>query len=105
MMYSEPKPENCDIKVVNLSMTGAMTSGEWDTLGMVNYGKSDPSMDPFSPEILSELRPRFCRMGGEAVSLGSSATNDRAASASYMVLRKRPEGAPPAGPPMMLPPG
>jgi len=57
--------------------------------------------DPFAEEILAELRPRFCKLGGEEVSLGMNTNVDGGGSATnYNVLkRKGAPAAPAAAPP------
>lgn len=100
MGYAPPLPENCDVKVVNLPMADvAMAMGpspagnsDYDFVGTIGVsGVGDA--DPFNPELLSELRPRICKMGGTEVSLGMSASVPGAfgsnGTVTYMVLKKK----------------
>ncbi len=94
MGYAPPRPENCDVKVVNLSTTALVPGGDYELIGSIVV-QSSSNQDPFNEEMLAQLRPRVCRMGGENLALGiSSNVGGGGSSTIYNVVKKKGGGAP-----------
>jgi hypothetical protein len=97
--YSPPRPETCAVTVVNGAMKDPMmwaaASGPYELLGTISLNESG-TVDPFSDESLNIVRPRACRMGGDAISLMVSTQSTvglaSGTGTSYAVLRKRQPG-------------
>lgn len=101
MGYAPPKPETCDVKVVNVPMTELSPGGQYEILGNLVV-QATGNTDPFNEELLSKLRPRVCKMGGEEISLGLSSASGGGSATIYNVLKKK-GGATPAAEPAAAP--
>lgn len=97
MGYAPPKPETCDVKVVNVPMAELSPGGQYEILGNLVV-QATGSTDPFNEELLSQLRPRVCKMGGEEISLGMSSSSTGGSATIYNVLKKKGGAAPAAEP-------
>jgi len=105
--YFPPRHQDCAITVVNGAMQNPMLwaapSSEYEMVGTITLHESSTA-DPFSEEHLKTIRPRACKMGGEALSLMSSthSTNGfgfgTGTGTSFAVLRRRAGAAPGAAP-------
>jgi hypothetical protein len=99
MSYVPPRPENCEVKVVNVPTQELSLSAEYEIIGNIIVQSTD-HQDPFDAEMLSEIRPRVCKMGGEDISLGLSTNVSGGGGATvYNVLKKK--GGPRAALPVM----
>lgn len=78
-------------------MTELSPGGQYEILGnLVVHAAGNP--DPFNEELLSQLRPRVCKMGGEEISLGIAAASGGGSATIYNVLKKKGGAAPAAEP-------
>jgi hypothetical protein len=91
-----PRDANCTIAVLNgamqdPSMWAAPSSG-YLLVGTIALGERG-SVDPFSESHVEIIRPRACKMGGDAISLmmssQSSAGFGTGTGTAYAVLKKR----------------
>jgi hypothetical protein len=87
-----PREENCSLEFLKLDNQTMSGQGPWEVIGQVilmEQGKQDP----FAEERKAIVRPRACKMGGEAVAIMLNATSETLLSSgstlSYAVLRKR----------------
>lgn len=93
MGYAPPLPATCDVKVVNVDAATIMFNPEYQMLGNIVV-QSASNQDPFDEEMLSELRPRVCKMGGDALTLSMGMNVAGGGSGSTYMILKRKEGAP-----------
>jgi hypothetical protein len=100
MSNAAAKPSSCQLEFLNLAPNEMGNSGPYETLGFISLSDTG-SQDPMQEEYRALVRPRACRMGGEAISLQMQATNttDRGtgSAVTYAVMRKRqvPTAPPP----------
>jgi hypothetical protein len=93
-MQSYPsRGANCELEFVKLDMQDLSSpTGKWEMIGYVTLGDNG-KLDPFSDENRALVRPRACDMGGEAVTIANSASNETLLSTgsavSYGILRHR----------------
>lgn len=90
-----PRAEDCTLEFVKGDMQLVSPGGPWELIGHVIVGEHG-SADVLSDEHREIVRPRACKMGGEAIMIAVSATNPGVAvdgsSTMYGVLRKRRSG-------------
>jgi hypothetical protein len=92
-MSSFPSREpNCALEFLKLDNQMMSGQGPWEVIGQVAIGETG-EQDPYDERYKAIVRPRACKMGGEAVAIMLNATNSTALSSgttiSYAVLRKR----------------
>ncbi len=101
LVVAPSRPHDCKLVFLELEMKDVVPGGPWEILGHVALGESG-EQDPLSPEYREEVRPRACRMGGEAVAILMTATSSGSVlsrggtSVDYVVVRRR--GSAPAAP-------
>jgi len=87
-----PREQNCSLEFVKLDNQTMSGQGPWEVIGQVVLGEHG-KQDPFAEEYKAIVRPRACKMGGEAVAIMLNATSETFMSSgttiSYAVLRKR----------------
>jgi len=96
MGFAPPRPENCDIKVINLSqgalaysMGAGMPGIETDhqSLGSINLSGANGA-EPFDEANLAAIRPHVCKMGGDEVAVMMTANGGGSSgSVVYSVLK------------------
>ncbi|MFZ6181746.1 hypothetical protein [Nannocystis pusilla] len=95
MVFASPHDANCPLEFVQADMQKMRPGGEWELLGYVTIGKVG-KMDPMDEKFRKIVRPRACKMGGEAIAVMTSATNSTPISTGsgtvYGVLRRPPSG-------------
>lgn len=84
--------------------------GSWDVVGYISLGILGDNVDPFSEKYLQLVRPRACKMGGEAFTISMLAVNEvpggkDGTRVNYAVLlpRAQPAAAPEAATPAIAP--
>lgn len=107
MAYFPPRAETCNVEVVNGALASganfALPDSPYEIVGMIGLGENG-TQDPFSDRYMAIVRPRACKMGGDAISLMASQTSNasitNATGTAYVVLHKRVEAAksPPRAP-------
>lgn len=93
MIPTPPREGACQLEFVKLDMMDLSSeNGTWQVIGNVFLGDSG-ILDPFSEKMKAIVRPRACRMGGEGVTLMTSATNEGLVSdatrINYGILKRR----------------
>jgi hypothetical protein len=100
MAYFPPKAEGCNLEVINKALASgenfALPDSPYEIVGMIGLGENG-TQDPFSDRYMAIVRPRACKMGGDAISLMASQTTNQyitnATGTAYVVLHKRGEPA------------
>jgi hypothetical protein len=99
LAYYPAREAGCQLQFVQQDMNQMGPTGPWEVVGYVTISETGVA-DPFSQEYREIVRPRACGMGGEAVTIIQSTTNQTAmASGSatiYCVLRRRQAGVQPS---------
>lgn len=98
MAYFPPRPDDCNVEVLNGATQDpslfATPNSEYEIAGTIGLGEMG-IQDPFSEKYMSLVKPRACRMGGDAVSLMASHTITSpemirsGTSTAYVVLHRR----------------
>lgn len=98
LAYYPAREPGCALQFVQQDMNQMGPSGPWEVVGYVTISETGIA-DPFSPEYRQIVRPRACGMGGEAVTIMQSSTNQTAMGSGsgtiYGVLRRRQAGVQP----------
>jgi hypothetical protein len=85
LVPTPPREATCPLEFVKLDMTDLSSqTGVWQLIGNVIMGGGG-TLDPFSEENKTLVRPRACAMGGEGVTIMTSATNERLFSSASMI--------------------
>lgn len=86
------REESCKLEFVKLDNATLSGGGEWEVIGQVAIGGLG-SADPFSEKSRAIVRPRACRMGGEAVGIFQVTNTETfvntGSTTTYAVLRHR----------------
>lgn len=95
MIIAPARGADCPLEFVEADMEKMRPGGEWEVLGYVTIGKVG-QMDPLDEKFRKIVRPRACKMGGEAIAVMTSATNNTAMGTGsgtvYGVLRRPQSG-------------
>ncbi len=101
MSFAPPREATCTLEFVQAGPETMMMNGPWELLGHVVLRESGVT-DPMAPRYRDIVRPRACAMGGTAIAIMMSSSNQFAMGSGsgtiYGVLRPRPTvqvGAPP----------
>lgn len=86
LAHHPAKPAGCPIAVLPDS-SGA---SDYETIGNVSLVIESGSREPLGKSNLAEVQPRACKMGGDAIAVLQSATNDGGAVITYQVFRRAP---------------
>jgi hypothetical protein len=92
LKFRPAREASCALELVQLDPHAAGFDREWEIVGYVNIHETQV-VDPFAEKYRRLVRPRACRMGGEAVTIMIAQTNRSLFVASsvtaYGVLRRR----------------
>jgi len=72
--YPSREPR-CSLEFVQADMRMMGPSGPWEVVGYISISEKHIS-DPFSEKYRAIVRPRACRMGGEAVTIMQAASRE-----------------------------
>lgn len=86
LAHHPAKPAGCPIAV--LADSGG--TSEYETVGSVSLAIESGSREALGKGNLAEVTPRACKMGGDAIAVLQTATNEGGAVITYQVLRKAP---------------
>jgi hypothetical protein len=94
LIHAEPREPTCELDFLEVTPQDVSPEGKYELLGHVVLGQ-EGQRDPLDESYRAQVRPRACRMGGEAIAVlmtGSSeawALSPGGTTIDYGVLRKR----------------
>ena len=104
--YAPPKADTCNVVVVTKSSTELMgevqaPSSKFTMLGTITLSDSG-SRDPFSEDSMEIVRPRVCKLGGDAVGLsGAVSVGGGGSTTTHAVFARKGGDTPVSTPPTM----
>ncbi len=89
MQAAPSRSADCDLEFVQIDMARVTVDKEWTIVGYVNLSETGVQ-DPLSGRYRKIVRPEACALGGKAVAIGLSSSNQGAMGAGsgtiYAVL-------------------
>ncbi len=99
MAHHPPREPGCVLDFVEVDATQTSFNETWEIAGHITISETGIA-DPFSERYREIVRPRACAMGGEAVAIMLSSTNQgmmgSGSGTVYSVLRHRQSPEPQA---------